>query len=118
MFSQKKLATASLILGGLSMAGIGMSHAYAAGPSNGCSRDAQGNVTCVHKTEKTFTTSDGTVHVQQAQECSSASREVVDTPQTVVGQVGQLGTTRIGPVVNCSEHAPAPQGFQAPVVPR
>lgn len=115
MFSQKKLATISLLLGGLSAVGLGIGHADAAAPSGNCTRDAQGNVTCVSKSESTYVSEDGRYHVQQTQECSTVSREEVNTPQT---GVGQKGTTQIGASVSCSNNAPAPEGFKAPDVSR
>ena len=113
--TKKKIATVTWILGGLSVTGVGIGHAYATAPAGNCTHDAKGNVTCVSTTEKSYTTPDGTYHVQQSQECSTESRQVLRTPESAVGQPG---TTQIGAVVGCSNSAPAPEGFQAPVISR
>ncbi|MFG1805460.1 hypothetical protein [Streptomyces sp. NPDC049040] len=115
MFTKKKIATVSLLLGGLSAVGVGIGHASAAGPSGNCTRDAQGNTTCVSTSEQTYVTKDGRYHVQQSQECTTSSREETDTPQSAVGQPG---TTQIGASVGCSNTAPAPEGFVAPEISR
>jgi hypothetical protein len=114
MLTTKKIVTVSWILGGLSMAGVGIGHAYASAPMD-CTRDAQGGVTCVSKTEKNYTTADGSYHLEQSQECTHDGRDVVNTPQT---GTGLPGTTKIGPVVGCSNTAPAPEGFTAPDISR
>jgi hypothetical protein len=115
MLTKKKIIAVSWILGGLSMAGVGISHAYAAAPSGNCTSDAQGGVTCVSKTDNTFKTEDGTFHVQQQQDCTHEGRDVLRTPQA---GVGQPGTTQVGAVVGCSNNAPAPEGFTAPDISR
>ncbi|MEW2626051.1 hypothetical protein [Streptomyces sp. NPDC048106] len=115
MFEMKKMTTVSWVLGGLLVAGAGIGHAYASGPSGECTRDEQGSVVCVHKTEHVYTSEDGTHHVEQRQECTTVSHDVVQTPQS---GVGQQGTTHIGPSVSCSSNVPAPKGFKAPVFSR
>ncbi len=114
MFSQKKIAAVSLLLGGLAVTGLGTTYAYADGAGLTCTHDAKGNTSCSQKTESTYTTKDGTLHVQQKQDCTSDSRERVDTPQSTLG--GVVGTTHIGPTVKCSNNAPAPKGFKMPAI--
>lgn len=111
MFTKKKIVTVSWLVGGLSLAGVGVGHAYAAGTAGECTRDEQGGVTCVSKTENSYVSEDGRYHLVQKQECSETGREVVDTPEA--GK-GQLGTTQIGSAVSCSNSVPAPQGFTVP----
>ncbi|MEW1864549.1 hypothetical protein OG896_20005 [Streptomyces sp. NBC_00669] len=115
MFKHTKSAALSVLVGGLSLACVGIGHAVAAGPSTNCTRDAQGNDTCVTKSENTYTSKDGTYHLQQQQDCTNVSRQEPQTPQVAVGQPG---TTQIGAVVDCSNHAPAPEGFKAPDISR
>lgn len=113
MFSQKKIAVASMLMGGLALTGFGAAQAYAGG-SDQCTRDAQANLVCTHKSETRYTSKDGTYHLQQKQDCTTVSRERVEQPEV---STGQRGTTKIGPTVSCSNTAPAPEGFVAPSFP-
>ncbi len=112
MFSRKKIAAVSLSLGSLAAVCVGATHAYA-GSHGQCTRDSRGNLACTYKSETntTYTTGDGTYHVSQKQDCTSVSRSRVETPES---GTGKRGTTRIGPVMDCSNHAPAPKDFKLP----
>ncbi|GHA89090.1 MULTISPECIES: hypothetical protein [Streptomyces] len=114
MFSRKKIAVASMLMGGLALTGLGVTQAYAGGAQGDCTPDAYGNVVCVEKTETSYTSEDGTYHLNQTQECTTTARETVQQP-TGAG-VGQRGTTDVGPAVDCANSAPAPEGFVAPTV--
>lgn len=113
MFSRKKTAVASMLMGGLALAGLGITQAYAGGVQGDCSQDAYGNRVCVQKSETSYTSEDGTYHLHQKQDCTTVTRPTVQQPS--VG-VGQQGTTEVGPTVDCSNSAPAPEGFVAPVI--
>lgn len=110
MVRQKKIAT-SWLLGGIAVICMGTTYAHAAGTQDGCVRSPQGDVTCTHKSDTTYTSDDGTLHVHQKQDCTSVSRDRVETPEA---GTAVHGTTRIGPVVECSNTAPAPKGFTLP----
>lgn len=111
MSSRKKITAVSWILGGLAMACVGATQAYASAPQGGCSHDSQGNTVCSYKSESSSTSKDGTYHLQQKQDCTTVSRDRVDTPSS---GVGRLGTTHVGPTVGCSNSAPLPKGYTLP----
>lgn len=115
MFNQKKSAAIAWLVGGISMTCVGIGHAVAAGAAPQCTIDAQGNEVCVTKSQSSYTSEDGSYHLSQSQDCTTVERPAAQTPQV---SVGQPGTTRIGPVVSCSNNAPAPQGFKAPDISR
>ncbi|MGW0792351.1 hypothetical protein ACWD04_30035 [Streptomyces sp. NPDC002911] len=115
MFGRKKIAVASMLMGGLALTGLGVTQAYAGPPQGDCSTDAYGNLVCVQKSETSYTSEDGTYHLSQKQDCTTVSRETVYQPEV---SVGQGGTTEVGPTVSCSNSAPAPEGFVAPTVGR
>lgn len=109
MLSRKKITLASLLLSGFAVAGVGVTQAHAGGSEDGCTRDAQANVTC--KSEATYTSKDGKYQVHQTHECTSAPSEQVNQPES---GAQQPGTTQIGTVVECSNSAPALSEFVAP----
>jgi hypothetical protein len=111
MFDHKKAVAVAWLVGSLSMTCVGISQAVAAGPDTHCSYDAQGNQTCVTKSNSSYTSDDGRYHVDQAQDCTTVSRPQAQAPQV---SLGQPGTTQVGAVVGCSNNAPAPKGFKAP----
>jgi hypothetical protein len=110
---RKRIAAVAVLLGGTVLACAGLAQGYDGQTSGECTTDAQGNISCVHtqKSQTTYTSADGTVHVNQSQSCSTSSESRVYRPE--VSQ-GQQGTTRIGPTVDCSNHVPAPAGFVPP----
>lgn len=102
MLGSNKPAVLALLLAGLAVTGTGVAHALvddAAAPK--CSRDAQGNEVCSQTTERKWTSEDGTVHVQQKQQCSSEARN---------RQYGFEGTYERNPqegaVLNCTVRGP------------
>lgn len=111
MFDHKKSAAITWLVGGFTLACVGVGHAVAAAPTTTCSYDAQGNKTCVSKSDSTYTSPDGRYQLHQQQDCTTVSRPVAQSPQF---SIGQQGTTRIGAAVGCSNNAPAPAGFKAP----
>lgn len=113
MFSRKKTTAVVLALSGLAAICSGTADAYAAQPHTTCKHDSQGNLVCTHKseTDNTFTTSDGTFHVHQTRDCTTTTQPTTSTPE--IG-IGQLGTTQVGPVIDCSNNAPTPKGFKLP----
>ena len=113
MFSRKKITAVSWLVGGLAATGAGIGHAYAAGPSGDCTRDDAGYVTCRHHSETSYTSGDGTYHVDQKQDCTTVSPAQVNLPES---GAEQSGTKQTGTVVNCSNTAPAPSDFRAPDV--
>jgi len=113
MFSRKKTAAAVLALGGLAAICAGTADAYAGQPRTTCTHDSQGNLVCIDRSESdnTFTTGDGTFHVDQTRDCTTTTQPAGYTPQIAVGQPG---TTQIGPVIDCSNNAPTPKNFKHP----
>ncbi|MCQ4080315.1 hypothetical protein NGB36_06815 [Streptomyces sp. RB6PN25] len=108
MFSRNKIAAVLGLLGGLSMTCVGVAQAHGKGPSNGCKRDGQGNVTCVRKSQTIYTTKDGkhiVVKVKQTQNCSTASRHRLLWPGINIGGTA-TSTTEIGPKMSCSNNLP------------
>ncbi|MFG2285083.1 hypothetical protein ACGFOU_03275 [Streptomyces sp. NPDC048595] len=98
MFSRKKIAAVSVLLGGLAVAGI--PQAYAEGAPLSCTRDLTGNVSCVQKNAD-HTSQDGKYTLKQAQDCLSS------TPVTMPSNgLLNTGSTRIGPAMTCSNTAP------------
>ncbi|MEV6792619.1 hypothetical protein AB0M87_11565 [Streptomyces sp. NPDC051320] len=116
MFSRKKLAVASMLMGGLALSGLGVAQANAEGPRVHCAYDAQANLVCSRKSDTTYTSEDGTYHLQQTQDCTTVSPVPGEQPQRSVS-MGKPGTTKVGARVGCSNNAPAPAGFVAPSVP-
>lgn len=115
MFSRKKIAVASMLMGGLALTGLGVTQANAGGSRGDCAPDAYGNVVCVQKSETSYVSEDGTHHLDQKQDCTAVTRETVQQPGAGVGQSGK---TNVGPAVNCANSAPAPEGFSAPAIGR
>ncbi|MGV9559902.1 hypothetical protein [Streptomyces sp. NPDC003401] len=96
MFSRKKIAALSALIGGLAAASTGVTPAHAAGDPSNCTRDLQGNTTCVQHVKGEIP-ENGTIPHQES--CLPTSR--VTLPAGIDG-----GTTRIGPQVTCSPGAP------------
>ncbi len=115
MLSRKKIAAVSGLLGGLAVACVGVAQAYDRHTTDECTTDSQGNVSCVYiqKSQTTYTSKDGTHHVQQSQNCSTTSKSRVVQPEK---RSGQQGTIRVGPRINCgnSTSATSLKGFVVP----
>ncbi|MFC0599603.1 hypothetical protein [Streptomyces palmae] len=94
MRSWKMIAVVPGLLVGLGVAGVGAAQADDGGPVS-CSRDAQGNVTCVRSNESTYASEDGTVHVTQSKSCTTVYRNRLIGPQPD-------SRLRQGPSVSCN----------------
>ncbi|QIJ62754.1 hypothetical protein [Streptomyces sp. JB150] len=91
MFSTRKAAALSGLVGGLVLACTGITQAHAGNPGT-CTRDAQGNITCVQRITGVIPEG-GTIPHQET--CRPV--EPVTLPVTPGG-----GTMRVGPRVTCS----------------
>ncbi|MBT2506585.1 hypothetical protein J7I98_11895 [Streptomyces sp. ISL-98] len=101
MFSRKKIAAVSGLLGSLAVTCTCGIQAYAAGPQSNCTVDNQGNTTCIQRTLST-PEGDGFV-VRQTQSC--VPLQPLSLP--VIGLVNK-GKKRIGPEVTCAPNTTAP----------
>ncbi|MFJ4579618.1 hypothetical protein [Streptomyces echinatus] len=110
MFSPRKIATASALVGSLAAVCVGAGHAYADEPSSHCRTNAQGDTVCVRKNE-IHADKDGTHIIRQEQDCSTADRPRVVFQEEELVDGGSAGS---GPVVDCSNTAPLPKGFKKP----
>ncbi|MFJ9814589.1 hypothetical protein ACIRU3_04825 [Streptomyces sp. NPDC101151] len=98
MFSRKKIAAVSGLLGGLAVTCTGITQAYAGGGPGICTRDLQGNVTCIQRIEGELSDDGGFFPHQE--NCLPTQ------PFTLPAPLGN-GKTRIGPEVTCSDTKPA-----------
>ncbi|MFG2136894.1 hypothetical protein [Streptomyces sp. NPDC048650] len=109
MFSRKKIAAVSGLLGGLAMMTCaGATQAFAVGSTGTCAPDSQGNISCMQGNTG-YSSDDGRYVVNQTQNCLGT--KPVSLP---AGGLLNPGTTQIGPALNCSNTAPTPQGFRSP----
>ncbi|MEV0369258.1 hypothetical protein AB0I10_05465 [Streptomyces sp. NPDC050636] len=113
MFSRKKIAVVSGLVGGLVLTCTGATQVYAAGSSGDCTRSALGNTTCIDEGQTSYTSKDGRHVVKQRQHCSSTARHRVVWPES--GLLNR-GNTETGPVVDCSNRVPLPKGFKPPQI--
>ncbi|MGD3108314.1 hypothetical protein [Streptomyces sp. YGL11-2] len=105
MFSRKKIAAITALLGGLAATCAVVTPAHAADTTGLCRRDVQGNVTCLQRSNGP--TQDGSYTLNQTQSCNPTK------PVSIPAQgVLNPGSTTVGPAVTCSNVAPAP-GEQA-----
>ncbi|AJT65769.1 hypothetical protein T261_4112 [Streptomyces lydicus] len=109
MFSRKKIAVVSGLLGGLAVTFAGAAEAYAGGPSDDCTRDAQRNRICIHKSQTLHTGKDGRYSLKQTQHCSTASQNLL-----VWLEVSLLDNkiAKLGPAGDCSNTASAPKNLK------
>jgi len=99
MFSRKKIAAVSGILGGLVVTCTGGAQAYAADTPASCGLDNQGTITCVQRVVGQTPEGDGFI-VRQSQSC------VPVQPLTLpVIPLINSGRTRIGPEVTCAPNS-------------
>jgi hypothetical protein len=96
MLSRKKIAVVSGLVGGLAVTCAGVAQAYAVGGPGICTRDLQGNVSCIQRIQGELP-EDGVIPHQE--NCMPTQ------PLTLPAALGN-GTMRIGPEVTC--RAPAP----------
>ncbi|WP_225858848.1 hypothetical protein [Streptomyces albicerus] len=112
MFSRQKIATVSGLIGSLAVIYVGAAQAYANEPPRNCKTSAQGETICVRKSEVVRTDKDGRYVIKQTQNCVTMER-----PRLVWGPENGLlkkGTTKVGPVVECSNKVTLPKGFKPP----
>ncbi|MEU9110308.1 hypothetical protein AB0D04_00605 [Streptomyces sp. NPDC048483] len=113
MFSRKKIVALSGLLGGLAMTYAGATQAYGGGSESDCTRSAVGNRVCVYKGQHIYKSKNGRYVIRQAKDCSTISRQRVLWPENgLLNSWG--GTTKIGPVVNCSNTVHLPKGVKIP----
>ncbi|KIZ18863.1 hypothetical protein [Streptomyces natalensis] len=110
MFSRKKIAAVSALLGGLAITGAGTPQAFAGGSAGDCNRSVMGADTCIQN-RQTVHTKHGNYVVKQKKDCSSASKR-----REVWPELGLLnnGSTKVGPAMDCTNRAPLPKGFRPP----
>ncbi|MFI9047577.1 hypothetical protein [Streptomyces sp. NPDC053427] len=111
MFSRKKIAALSGLLGGLAMTYAGATQAYAGGSEGDCHRSALGNRICVYKGQSLYKSKHGRIVIRQAKDCSAASRQRVFWPESGLLNSG-FGITRIGPAMECSNKVHLPKKFK------
>lgn len=111
MFSRQKIATVSGLLGSLAVIYVGAAQAYADEAPRDCKTSAQGETTCIRKSEVIHTEKDGKYVIKQTQDCTTTYR-----PRLAAPEYGLLnsGSTKVGPVVDCSNKAELPKGFKRP----
>ncbi|MFE9607814.1 hypothetical protein [Streptomyces sp. NPDC006012] len=100
MFSGKKIAAVSGLLGGLAVACTGIAQAHVGAGSGTCTRDLQGNVTCSQRIEGRIPAGGAVPHQET---CQPVQR------LTLPAALGN-GTTRFGPEVTCSPAASGAPG--------
>ncbi|OEJ21406.1 hypothetical protein BGM19_38650 [Streptomyces agglomeratus] len=108
MFTPKKIAAISGIVGSLAAICAGAGHAYADGRAGDCG--SSDNV-CIRKSE-THVDKDGERIVRQEQHCTTPGR-----PNVVFREhqlLGDGGSATAGPVVDCSNTVKLPKGFKKP----
>ncbi|MEK2475007.1 MULTISPECIES: hypothetical protein [Streptomyces] len=103
MFSRKKIAAVAALMGGLTVACVIAPQAQAADTRGFCTRDVQGNVSCLQKT----TSDDGKYSLTQQQNCQPSSPLQLPTHGVL-----NPGTMLVGPAVTCSNSAPVPGDSQ------
>lgn len=108
MFTPRKLATLSAIVGSLAAISVGTGYAHADGHAGDCDSGAPGDAVCIRKSE-THVVKDGERTIKQQQECTT-----VDRPNVVFREYQLLGdkpeTAGTGAVVDCSNTAKIPEG--------
>ncbi|MEU8977828.1 hypothetical protein [Streptomyces sp. NPDC048309] len=112
MFSRQKIATVSGLLGSLAVIYVGAPQAQADDPRGDCKTSAAGETTCIRKSETVHIDEDGRLVVKQTQDC-----ETIDRPRLAGLDDKMLntpGSTKVGPVVDCSNKVQLPKGFKRP----
>ncbi|MCG7208586.1 hypothetical protein [Streptomyces arenae] len=110
MFTARRMATVSGLVGSLAALCVGAGQAHADGSPDDCRTTAQGGTVCVHKSESRLD-KNGTHVLKQAQDCSTSDRPQVMFPGD---QPEGAGSTTVGEVVDCSNKAELPKGFKRP----
>ncbi|WP_141311826.1 hypothetical protein [Streptomyces spinoverrucosus] len=116
MFSTKKIAAVSGLLGGLAVTCTGITQAYAAAGPGACTSDAEGNITCIQWV--TGTPAEGDRFARQSQGCVPMQPWTLPSPLSLLSR----GTTKIGPEVTCLNSTPktgdSAESADGPVLPR
>ncbi|MFD7770142.1 hypothetical protein [Streptomyces sp. NPDC059787] len=88
MFISKKIAVTVGALGGIVLAGMGASQAFAEGKPAKCVEDSNGNVRCVQVSDYVLTDKDGKYEItnKQAPSCSGSGEISCTTSVTVSKQ--------------------------------
>jgi hypothetical protein len=115
MLNRKHLATVSGLIGVLAAVCAGGGQAYAGNDPKDCTTTAEGETTCVHKTEVVHKGKNGTYVVKQTQKCSTVyqPRLTLTDDETLA-----TGTTKVGPEIDCSNTTPLPKGYHRPKIDR
>ncbi|OIJ95843.1 hypothetical protein [Streptomyces monashensis] len=92
MFSRKKIAAVSGLVGGIAVSCVGLAQAHTAGGPGGCSNDLLGNLTCTQRIQGEVPEGETPPHQET---CKPVQ------PVTVPGFLG-TGIERLGPEVTCS----------------
>lgn len=116
MFSRKKIAAVSGLVGSIAVIYVGGAQAYADDSSGDCKTTAAGETTCVHTSEVVHKNKRGTFVVKQDQKCSTVYRPNLVLPDDEM--LNHPGTTDVGPKVECSNTVPVPKAFKRPHVER
>ena len=100
MFSPKKIAAVTALLGGLAVTGAIAPQAYAAEGASLCAQGVQGSAMCPSGNTN-YTSDDGTYNIHQSQNCMPTR------PLTLPGRsLLNPGSTQLGPALTCSNSAP------------
>lgn len=100
MFSGKKIAAVSALLGGFAMTCIGGNQAYAAQGPGVCSVDPQGSIVCTQRLVGE-TTEGGEFVVRRSINCQPTQPLTLPAPGLMSN-----GRMRIGPEITCASSSP------------
>ncbi|MBV7699294.1 hypothetical protein KWI83_27845 [Streptomyces sp. TRM70350] len=89
----------------------GATQAYADEPSGVCTLNSQGDIVCIKKSEVVHQDKDGTHVIKQKQNCQTLERPRLVFPDS---HLLNGGSTKVGPVVECSNKAEVPKGYKLP----
>ncbi|MBV7699296.1 hypothetical protein [Streptomyces sp. TRM70350] len=101
MFSTKKIAAVSGLLGGLAVTCTGVTQAYAAAGPGACTRDAEGNITCIQWVTGHPAEGERAI-AKQSQNCVPVQPLTLPAPFALLSR----GSTKIGPEVTCDSSTP------------
>ncbi|MGW1545172.1 hypothetical protein ACWCPM_34030 [Streptomyces sp. NPDC002309] len=106
MFTPRKLATVSAIVGSLAAISVGAGYAHADGRADDC--DSTTDAVCIRKSE-THVEKNGEHIIKQQQACTTVDRpNVVFREHQLLGDKPEAADT--GAVVDCSNTAKIPEG--------
>ena len=110
MFTPRKIATVSGIIGSLAAFCVGAGHAYADGSRGDCNTTLRAAPSACTRA-RTRRDKDGTHVLRQAQDCSTSDRPRVVFPDD---RLTDEGSNDVGQVVECNNTAKLPKGFKKP----